>query len=142
MSLPVDIRVVGDKAVIANFDQIKGRAGNMSPAFKSIASMMIKSHQYNFKSHGATFGSSWPSRKLTYPWEILHKTGKLSRGFQSTSTSTSATVVNSVSYAKFHQLGTRKMPRRGIVGIEDGKTQAEVGRILNSYLKIQGGSNV
>lgn len=135
-----DVEVSGDEAVIKNLSKIAGKSKNLAPAFQQISSDMLKSHQINFQSHGTRFGSRWPARKYIYPWEILHKTGKLSRGFKNTSTNDSATVTNIVSYAKFHQLGTRKLPIRNLIGLagDGGKTDInEAIRTIRKHLELE-----
>jgi len=47
---------------------------------------------------------------------ILERTGKLRKGFKAKSDSDSIIATNEVSYGKYHQSGTNKMPQRKIIG--------------------------
>lgn len=135
-----DVEVHGDEAIIKNLDRIAGKSANMAPAFSKISSDMLKSHQLNFQNHGTRFGSRWPARKHVYPWEILHKTGTMSRSFRGTSTNNSATVTNTVSYAKYHQFGTRKLPVRNLIGLagDGGKDDInEAIRTIRKHLELE-----
>lgn len=141
-----DIRVSGGEVIIGNFDAIAGRGRDMSPAFRQIASDLLKSHQFNFRQHGARFGERWQNRKRYYSWPILQKSGRLSRGFKASSTANSAEVTNVVSYAKYHQLGTRRLPVRNLIGLagDAGKTDInDAIRTLRKHLMLlEGDKNV
>lgn len=135
-----DVEVSGDGATIKNLSKIAGKSANLGPAFKQISSDLLKSHQINFQSQGTRFGSRWPARKYVYPWQILNKTGKLSQGFKGTSTNNSATVTNTVSYAKYHQLGTKRLPVRNLIGLagDGGKTDInEAIRTIRKHLELE-----
>lgn len=135
MASNVDIDIVLDKgstnAVILGFERLGKQSRNLSPAFRQIANDLVKSHQINFRSHGTRFGEKWAPRKRMYKWAILEKTGKMSHSFRGKSDSNSAEVTNTVSYAKWHQLGTRRLPVRNLIGLagDGGRTD------LNDALK-------
>lgn len=134
-----DIRVDGAGAVIQNLDRINRQGQNLGPAFRQIAGDLLKSHQMNFRSHGTRFGEKWAPRKRVYKWAILEKTGKMSHSFRGKSNSNSAEVTNVVSYAKYHQLGTRKLPIRNLIGLagDGGRTDInEAVRTIRKHLRV------
>lgn len=140
-----DIKIEGDKAVIQNLDRLNRNGANLSPAFSQIASEMLKSHELNFKQNGDRFGTKWPERKREYDHDILYDTGKLSRGFKSASSAKSAEVTNTVSYAKYHQLGTRKLPIRNLIGLAGDGGKIDINsaiQILRKHLELGETQNV
>ena len=139
-----DIEITGAGAVIKNLDTIAGKGENLAPAFRTIAGDLLKSHELNFRQHGTRFGDRWPNRKYNYDWPIMKKSGTLSRGFKCSSTARSAEVTNTVSYAKWHQFGTRRLPVRNLIGLagDGGKTDINNAiRILRKHLML-GDENV
>lgn len=125
--------VTGDTLIIDNFDKYAGKTENMSPAFQRIADQLSTSTKANFNSQGGRFGTRWASRKQAYPWPILQKTGRLSKSFKTSYTNKSASITNNASYAKYHQLGTRKLPVRGILGWNTSDISA-VTRIIRKHV--------
>lgn len=90
--------------------------------------------------YGSNYGFFWPAlaektRKqratLGFPRArpILIRTGKLKNGFRITkANSKEGEIVNSVEYAKYHQFGTKWMPKRKIIGAT--KKEREVIRLI------------
>lgn len=137
------INIVIDKghtqAVIQNLDRLGRQGKNLSPAFRQIANDLVKSHEINFRSQGVRFGTKWAPRKRLYKWAILEKTGKLSHSFRGKSDSNSAEVTNVVSYAKYHQLGTRKLPIRNLIGLagDGGRKDLDAAlRTIRKHLRV------
>ena len=119
----------GSEIVLEKLRKIERQTGSMRPVFGKIADLLKKSHEVNFEGHGTRFGHKWAGRKRAYSWPILQKTGALSKSFRSSYDDKSATVKNTASYAKYHQLGTKRMVSRPIVGWAD-KDLNEVVRII------------
>lgn len=97
-----------------------------------------------------TRGKSWQKlaestkkqrKKLGYGASrpILERTGKLKNGFRITKSNDDEGVIeNNVSYAKYHQTGTKKMPQRRIMGFSNKSVAAIRIEFLNhikGYLK-------
>ena len=92
-----------------------------------------------FTSEGQALGQKWaPLAASTQAykdahWEgrgILQRTGALQHAFYATNTADTLTVGNNASYFSYHQLGTRKMPQRQIIGVN-----ARVETMIKSVLE-------
>lgn len=86
-------------------------------------------------------GKRWAKRKKSYSWPILQKTGKLKGSFKQTKlTKTELEITSPVKYFPFHQMGTRKMPKRPILGVSE-KMKKAILNIFHKYLtaKIKNG---
>lgn len=65
---------------------------------------------------------------------ILERTGKLKRGFKENRTSqTEGSLENFVSYAKYHQFGTKKMPRRQVIG-SSKRSRTAIGLVIANFI--------
>lgn len=67
---------------------------------------------------------------------ILVRSGKLAKGFRIRVTGKSAIVENIVSYAGYHQRGSKKLPRRAILGVTQ-KSYKAINLIFQNYIKDQ-----
>jgi len=86
-------------------------------------------------------GQRWAKRKKPVSWGILEKTGKLKGSFrQSKLTKNDLEITSPVKYFRFHQMGTRKMPKRQILGFSE-KMKKGILNIFHKYLtkKIKNG---
>lgn len=69
---------------------------------------------------------------------ILERTGKLRKGFKVKVVKEKLSATNTVSYAKYHQFGTSKMPARKILGFSDKFVEAlkmEIIRYITNQIK-------
>ncbi|NEP15199.1 MAG: hypothetical protein F6K14_34530 [Symploca sp. SIO2C1] len=62
-------------------------------------------------------------RRLGYPDNILTRTGKMRNSVVAIADARSVLIGVDVPYAIFHQQGTRKMPQRRILGMNDKREQ-------------------
>lgn len=96
------------------------RSGNFRPVFLDARRMLEQSNVENFTSSGLPVGG-WAPRKQQVAWPLMIRTGKLFtsltnlRGAPNDIGLRSAVFGTKVEYAKFHQNGTRHMPKRLVV---------------------------
>jgi phage gpG-like protein len=110
--------------------QIKARAQNVTPVLRWARSRMERANAANFAANGVPSGGAWDPLSPKYgAWKsanfpgrpTLQRNGKLFRSLTNMKGAPSyikpvdAQFGTSVKYAKFHQTGTRFMPKRQIV---------------------------
>lgn len=101
-------------------DGMSGRASNFRPIFWVARGELERANIENFTSHGLPVGG-WAPRTREYAWPIMRKSGALFsslanlRGAPNDIGRKSAIFGTNVEYAKFHQRGTRHMPKRAVV---------------------------
>jgi phage gpG-like protein len=99
---------------------MQARSADMRPVLKDAGRLLEKANAANFTSSGLPVGG-WSPRREPAAWPLMIRTGKLfqsltnMRGAGSDIGLRSASFGTKVEYAKFHQNGTRKMPKRLIV---------------------------
>ena len=99
---------------------------DFKPLLKDIADIQLKSADETFKTRGVNLGKPWANLKtatvkqkmrIGKNIDILQRTGKMRRSFRmSKLTNNEVNVENSVEYFKYHQIGTKNMPRRQMLG--------------------------
>ena len=99
---------------------------NLQPAFKKMQPKIINEYKENFPAKGKILESPWSERKYKYPWPLLVKTGKMKKTWLGKTKKRSLEIKNPVSYAKYHNFGTDKLPIRKLVG---------VGKSINKIIK-------
>lgn len=121
--MPFTISIEVDAAeTIQMLENMKLRSTNFKPIFWYAEKELKLANAANFTSSGLPVGG-WAPRdgESSYAWPLMIRTGKL---FQSLSTlrgapnnidRMEATFGTNVEYAKFHQFGTRNMPKRQVV---------------------------
>jgi phage gpG-like protein len=121
MSVDIDIEVdLGD--AMRRLESMKLRATNFRPVFWYARAELEKANAANFTANGLPVGGWAPRDTGTiYGWPMLRKSGQLFsslinlRGAPNDIGRTQAIFGTNVEYAKFHQMGTRHMPKRQIV---------------------------
>lgn len=99
---------------------IRDRDDNFRPVFVAAKEELKRANAKNFATNGLPVGG-WDPRTRDYAWPLLRRTGKLFESLMSLNSaqnqvmSTSAVFSTDVEYAKFHQYGTRNMPKRQIL---------------------------
>lgn len=79
-------------------------------------------------------GQRWAKRKKPVSWGILERTGRLKNSFKQTKlTKNDLEITSPVKYFPFHQMGTRKMPKRQILGFSE-KMKKAILNIFHKYL--------
>lgn len=97
------------------------RAKAFQPIFEYARLQLQLANSENFALGGLPSGSKWKPRTQPYPWPLMKRTGTLMASLTSLFgppnkiDATDATFGTTVEYAKFHQYGTTKMPKRKIV---------------------------
>jgi phage gpG-like protein len=74
----------------------------------------------------------WKKRKRNYPWPILQKTKRLRRSISKRIETGMPVLRTRVSYAGFHQFGTRKMPQRKFMVIRR-EDREQIRRIIERH---------
>lgn len=116
----VDIDCDADDA-IKSLTAMEARAKAFQPVFEYARLQLQKANAENFALGGLPSGSKWKPRSQEYPWPLMQRTGKLLAslislfGDPNKIEATEAHFGTKVEYAKFHQYGTTKMPKRQIV---------------------------
>lgn len=143
----VQVRVYNEKQAIVRLEGIKQRLENQQVPLRQARAMLAAANAKNFSSNGLPVGGwapldaeygAWKSRR--YPGAPpMVANGKLFRslialdgGSMNIVSPKSATYGTDVEYAKFHQYGTRKMPKRKIV-FEPVGFAAELGQIMAKW---------
>lgn len=115
------IRVtVDDSDAQRKLGAVQRRSRDLRPVFEEARVLMGAANAENFASNGLPVGG-WAPRKRDHAWLPLIKTGKLFnslanlQGPPNEINNRNASFGTNVKYAKFHQNGTRHMPKRQIV---------------------------
>ena len=106
---------------------------NLVPAFQSISRMFWRAEKEQFDSYGLRGGAEWLPLSYRYAkWKHKHYpgrplmvlTGELRRSLTGKSAKSylyydrhKMAIGTTVSYAPYHQSGTRKMPRRPLIAL-------------------------
>ena len=125
----IHIKVDAKKAIKRMVD-MKRRGKDFAPVFKEARSGLEAWNSANFTQNGVPSGSPWNAlHASTLQWKAMHypgttpmvRTGKLFRSLTSLKGPANSIGGNeaefgtNIEYAKFHQYGTSKMPKRKIV---------------------------
>lgn len=119
MALDIEIDVdMSDTMEMLN--GMSRRSENFRPVFRFARQELEKANAANFTTAGLPSGG-WAPRSQPYAWPIMRKTGSLFRsltalrGAPNDIGRTTAIFGTNVEYAKFHQHGTLRMPKRMVV---------------------------
>lgn len=127
--MAVRIKNVDTSALVKRFTAMSRRAKNFKPVLRWTFQELQKAHLANFAAQGTVAGAGWAPLSPAYAsWKlanygaqgILVRSGELRRSLTFDSArgairdidNTDATFGTNISYAKFHQSGTRFMPDR------------------------------
>jgi len=129
MEIDIDTRIYGVKKAVARLTAMHARTKLFTPVLVKAKQEIKLANASNFASNGLPVGGWAPLDPVYAAWKMARfpgappmvQTGRLfasltgaTASFE-TMTNTSITVGTSVEYAKFHQYGTTKMPKRKIV---------------------------
>jgi len=127
MPLSVSITIKGDKEIIAKLRRLESGLSDWSSELGNVGDMLMDVYgRQSFATSGGVIGASWPRLSPTYElWKaknypgrgILQRKGDLEKGFSRTVTARSLILENTVSYAKYHQFGTSRMPMRKVIAV-------------------------
>lgn len=134
MSLQVTVKISGDTELTAKLTKLGTKLVNFMEANKSIGKEVAAYYGGQvFASQGAELGKRWASlspnykryKAKKYPGRGLNVvSGHMQKGFTYEATTKQVVIFNEVSkesvpYFDFIQLGTRKMPARPMLGINE-----------------------
>lgn len=141
--------VAGDEQLQRSFSRFTEHVKDYSPAFRAIAVEFFKGEEQQFESEGSHGSGGWsplaPSTaeqkaRLGYPPDILVRTGKLKNSLASMSGDTVRDVQphmlrlgTTVPYAIYHQKGTRRMPARPPIQLNE-RQKVEWTKIVHQHL--------
>ena len=129
MKIDIGVKVTGDKKAIARMLAMYARTQAFNTVLLKAKQQLKAANAANFTSNGLPVGG-WSPLSPTYAaWKATRfpgappmvRTGKLFASLSGATqsfeimTNKSFSVGTSVEYAKFHQYGTTKMPKRKIV---------------------------
>lgn len=124
----ISIQVTGDAQIIAKYEAIAKRNDAFQPVLTWARNELVKSFAQNFTSNGLLVGG-WAPLDPTYAaWKAVRFPGRPTlvqngRLFRSLTADNAGAAVGpnevvvgtNLRYAKFHQYGTTKMPKREIM---------------------------
>jgi phage gpG-like protein len=129
MQFDIDTRVTGVKKAVSRLTAMQARAQVFTPVLLKAKKEIQLANASNFATNGLPVGGWSPLSPAYAAWKMARfpgappmvQTGRLfasltgaTASFE-TMTNTSISIGTSVEYAKFHQYGTTKMPKRKIV---------------------------
>lgn len=105
-------------AAMNRLEKMSLRATNFKPILWYAEEQLKKANAENFSTGGLPSGG-WKPRKRQEPWPLMIRTGKLMNSLSVLFTDRYVGTHNAefgtkVEYAKYHQYGTRFMPKRKI----------------------------
>ena len=148
------LEVLGQVQVDRTLGVLAAKVKDLRPAWEDIRHDFQAREDWVFKREGAVSGwdrwrplnpvyAAW-KRKHGFGSKILVKTGRLKRSLVSGSPDTifeskpkSMVVGTRVPYAKYHQLGTSKMPKREPIRLTEPQKRFWV-QIIHKFLKVSG----
>ena len=150
MSGLLTFEVMGDKQVSRSFSRFSNEVKDLTDAFREIVKdfrEIVEKKQ--FESEGSYGSGGWKplalstllqKRRKGYPDAILEASGRMKRSLTGNTGDTieevkrlSVRMGTSVSYARYHQKGTRYMPARPLIQLTEGdKTRWT--KIIHRYL--------
>ncbi|NEP56008.1 MAG: phage virion morphogenesis protein [Symploca sp. SIO2G7] len=121
----------------------KSRVRNLENPLKGWGNYMQQETERQFATETDPDGVRWaalaPStlaekRRKGYPESILTRTGKMRNSVLAIADARSILIGVDVPYAIFHQQGTRKMPQRRILGMND-KREQKLRKLIRVWIK-------
>ena len=116
----IDI-TVDDRELLATLERLRRRLADLTPAMRGIATELEARIEARFERQVDPSGRPWaPLRPSTLERKkrkgaILYDTGDLQGSLTSAAERDFAQVGFGVPYAAYHEFGTRRMPRRGLL---------------------------
>jgi phage virion morphogenesis protein len=122
----------------ANFDRVAKLLSNPAPALGEIGGYLERQAKMRFVTQTAPDGSKWaPLRPSTLRYKktkaILRESGAMAASITFRVAGNAVILKPSVDYAIFHQLGTKRMEARPIMGFEADDAEA-ISKILAKYI--------
>lgn len=150
----LDLEAFGDVQFSREILRVGDNAANMRPAFDKIHDTLLDVEKKQFSSQGAAYSGGWaPLAPSTVSYKarrrldprILHATGALRKSFTTKSdlnhvyraSDDEMFAGSRVPYARWHQLGTSRMPRRRPFELDE-TVRREILKILQAHLVNRG----
>lgn len=129
-------------------DRFAQRISDPTPVWEELADRFVDLQGRNFESRGRTMGAAWSPLSPKYgSWKarhfpgkgILERTGDLRDSLAGTLgirefNRNSMTVGTQLSYASYHQFGTKNLPARRLIGDVPVQEQLEWAKVLQRHL--------
>lgn len=146
----LELEAFGDVQFSRELLRVGANAGDMRPAFDNVHVLLLAVENRQFGSEGGAFSGGWkPLAASTVRYKakhgldprILHATGDLRRSFANNhakghvyrASANEMFVGSSIPYARFHQTGTKRMPRRRPFELNE-QVRRQVVKILQEHL--------
>ena len=143
----LQLDIAGDKQVMRGFSRFADGVKDFREPLKEILEDFHEIEKKQFSSEGGYGSGGWaPLAPVTveqkaragYPYDILVRTGDLRDAMTGGSGSEAEVTKDSLKvmmpwYGKFHQQGTRRMPRRPVVQLQEAD-KTRWSKIFHEYL--------
>ncbi|GHU27519.1 hypothetical protein AGMMS50256_07570 [Betaproteobacteria bacterium] len=121
--MSIQIELIGNKTVLERLSQLAARMDDMTPVMTEIGAELKARISNRFETQTDPDGKKWtgwaPSTIKSYPKDgnhtILDRHGDMLDNLGYQADKNTVTVGFGSPYAAFHEFGTRKMPRRGLL---------------------------
>jgi phage virion morphogenesis protein len=148
MSRDVLTLTVDDSEVMDYLNQLRAKLDDLTPVYDAIGQRLVEHISMRFENEADPSGTPWkslsPATWATYPENgnrrILDRYGDMLKSLNHQADASAVTVGFGVPYAAYHEFGTNKMPRRGLLFADPvSRTLADDDRetildILDEYL--------
>ena len=146
--LHVRVEIKGDKRTIAQLRKMISEFNDWKPELRAIGDYLVKFYQDPvFETEGGIFGARWQAlspayairKAVTHPGRgILEASGDLRRSYSTRVHSNLLELINQDPKAIYHQEGTRRMPARVLIKVDE-KQKDEIVNIFKKgvLLKVQ-----
>lgn len=139
--LSVRVEIKGDKRAIAQLRKMINEFNDWKPELRAVGDYLVRFYQDPvFETEGGIFGARWQAlssayqirKAVTYPGRgILEASGDLRRSYTTRVHANLLELINEDSKAIYHQEGTRRMPARVIIKVDDARKD----EIVNIFKK-------
>jgi hypothetical protein len=152
MPFEAKISIDGDTTVLAKFSNINHAVKTWNDAIDPIQTYLMNFFQNDvYTSEGSVYGNVWAALSEPYATQklkrygnttILIATGKMRSSYAAQSGPLYLAIKNTAQsdkgafYAKFHQTGTRKMPKRLLMQMDAERTK-QVKLLIIAALKVK-----
>lgn len=129
----IQITVTGDKELIAKLNRLSAGGLDLEDSMDSSGRFLTRFFSGEvFASRGRVINEPWPALNSSYAaWKArqfpgrppLVKTGEMMRSFKHTSSARRLELFNTSDYFAFHQDGTRHLPQRVMMKVDNRRVQ-------------------
>jgi hypothetical protein len=148
-TMRIDFNFEGFEEVRARLQAMRERSGNLVPAWEAFATWWSRENREHWQTRGARWDTTWAplspytlreKARLGYPLDPLVRTGALRRDLTLRPLALESFSQRSMAlgtrreYAKFHQRGTSRMPRRRIVNARQVDAENAIGSAVKNWI--------